>query len=332
MAEPSRGEVMAKVSVAGLTAEPGQRSQGFLRIPGITPDWEVPAVVIRGAEPGPTLAVTSGMHAAEYVPIEAVTRLTHWLDPAKLHGTVLAVLLVNTPGFFERSIYVNPRDGRNINRSFPGSPEGDPAERVAAFLLQELIEGSDGYVDAHCGDLIEALSPFALWTRAGDPAVAARSQAMATAYGLESTLGVEPDSVPGAAYASAALHGVPAIVAEVGQQGICDEPSVARHLRGLQNVLAYWGMIESVGPAPAPSEEMDRMVWMRTDISAVYHPSVQVGDRVAQGQPIGELRDIFGDVVLELRASVGGVVVFCVTALAVKAGDPLIGFGVPAGT
>jgi hypothetical protein len=323
---------MAKVSVADLTAEPGQRSQGYLRIPGITPKWEVPAVVIRGLEPGPTLAVTSGMHAAEYVPIEAVTQLTRWLDPAKLRGTLLAVLLVNTPGFYERSIYINPRDGRNLNRSFPGNPDGEPAERVAAFLLQELIVGSDGYVDAHCGDLIEALSPFTLWTRAGDPAVSAKSQAMAAAYGFEHTLGVDPDSVPGAAYASAALRGVPAIIAEIGQQGICDERSVARHLRGLQNVLAHWGMIDPVGPPPAPPEEMDQMVWMRTDISAVYHPSVKVGDRIAQGQPIGQLRDIFGDVMLELRASAGGVVVFCVTSLAVKAGDPLIGFGVPAAT
>jgi hypothetical protein len=321
---------MAKVSVADLTAEPGQRSQGFLRIPGVNPVWEVPAVVIRGLEPGPTLAVTSGMHAAEYVPIEAVTRLTRWLDPAKLRGTLLAVLLVNTPGFYERSIYINPRDGRNLNRSFPGNPNGDPSERVAAFLLQELIEGSDGYVDAHCGDLIEALSPFTLWTRAGDPKVAARSHAMAVAYGFEHTLGVEPDSVPGAAYASAALRGVPAIIAEVGQQGICDEPSVVRHLRGLQNVLANWGMIDPVGPTPAPPEEMDQMVWMRTEVSAVYHPSVQVGDRIRQGQPIGELCDIFGEVVLELSAAAGGVVVFCVTSLAVKAGDPLIGIGVPA--
>jgi hypothetical protein len=323
---------MAKVSVAGLTAEPGQTNRGFLQVPGITPAWEVPAVVIRGAQPGPTMAITSGMHAAEYVPIEAVTRLTRWLDPAHLRGTVLAVLLVNTPGFFERSIYVNPRDGRNLNRSFPGNPEGDPAERVAAFLLQELITGADGYVDAHCGDLVEALSPFTLWTRAGDAAVAAQSKAMAAAYGFEHTLGVDPDSVPGAAYASAALRGVPAIIAEIGQQGICDEPSVERHLRGLQNVLAQRGMIDPIGPAPAPPEEMDQMVWMRTDISAVYHPSVKVGDRIVQDQPIGELRDIFGDVVRELHAAAGGVVIFIVTSLAVKAGDPLIGVGVAAAT
>ncbi len=320
---------MSRVSFADLSPEPGEVRRGFVRVPGVEPAWEIPAVVIRGAEPGPTLAVTSGMHAAEYVPIEAVTRLTRWLDPSRLRGTLAAVLLVNSPGFYERSIYVNPRDGRNLNRSFPGDRQGSPAERVAAFLLEDLISGSDAYVDAHCGDLIEALSPFTLWTRAGDPEVARVSQQMSVAYGFEHSLGVEPDSVPGAAYASAALRGVPGIIAEIGQQGICDEPSVARHLGGLQNVLSTLGMIDPVRPPASAPEAMDQMVWMRTDISATYHPSVSVGERVEQGQPVGELRDIFGERLVSLEAAASGVVVFLVTALAVKVGDPLLGIGVP---
>ncbi|HUY96270.1 MAG TPA: M14 family metallopeptidase [Verrucomicrobiae bacterium] len=322
---------MGRVRVAGLTAEPGERRQGWVAIPGVEPVWEIPCVVVRGRHPGPTLAVTSGMHAAEYVPIEAVTQLARWVDPSSLRGTLLAVLLVNVPGFYERSIYVNPRDGKNLNRSFPGDPEGSPAERVAAFLLAEVIDGADAYVDAHCGDLIEALAPFTLWTKAGDPEVAAQSRAMSAAYGFERSLGVTPDSVPGAAYASAAQRGVPAIIAEIGQQGICDADSVARHLRGLQNVMAHLGMVESLGPpAPAP-EPMDRMEWMRTDISATYHPTVRVGERVTRGQPVGELRDIFGEPLRTLSAPASGDIVFLVTSLAVKAGDPLLGIGVPGG-
>ncbi len=315
---------------AQLAPEPGSVARGWVKVPRVEPAWELPAVVVRGALEGPTLAVTSGMHAAEYVPIEAVTRLTRWLDPARLRGTLAAVLVVNTPGFYERSIYVNPRDGRNLNRSFPGHPDGDPAERVANFLLEELIAPADAYVDAHCGDLIEALSPFTLWTRAGDVEVAERSRRMAHAYGFEHSLGVEPDSVPGAAYASGALRGVPGIIAEIGQQGVVDEASVGRHLRGLQNVLAHLGMIDPLGPPPPPPLEMDQMVWTRTDISATYHPRVVVGEDVEEGQVVGELRDVFGETLRTIRAQASGVVVFLVTSLAVKAGDPLLGLGVPA--
>jgi predicted deacylase len=89
-------------------------------------------------------------------------------------------------------------------------------------------------------------------------------------------------------------------------------------------------MIDSVGLAPSPPLAMDRMVWMRTTVSATYHPTVEVGDWVAEDQPVGELRDIFGDTIHKLHATAGGVVVFLVTSLAVKSGDPLLGIGVPA--
>jgi uncharacterized protein len=320
---------VSRTSVADITAEPGERAHGWAAVPGVDPAWEIPVVVNRGSEPGSTLAVTAGMHAAEYVPIEAVTRLSRTVDPKTMRGTLLTVLVVNTPGFYERSIYVNPRDGRNLNRSFPGDPKGMPSAQVAAFLLAELIVGSDAYVDAHCGDMNEAIVPFALWANAADARVREASHAMATAYGLERTMATDPDKNAEMAVGTAVLRGVPAIIAEVGQQGVCDEELVGLHLRGLQNVMAHLGMIPALGPAaPAPRELAD-MLWMRTDTSATYHPSVKVGDQVEKGQPVGQLRDFFGEPIRDLHAAASGEVVFCVTTLAVKAGDPLLGVGVP---
>ncbi len=285
-------------------------------------------MVNHGAQPGPTLAVTAGMHAAEYVPIEAVTRLSRWVEPKALRGTLLTILLVNTPGFYERSIYLNPRDGKNLNRAFPGDPAGITSELVAAFLMSELIEGSDAYVDAHCGDMNEALAPFALWANAADERVRDTSHGMARVYGLERTLAEDPVLVSDHSVGAAVLAGVPAIVAEVGQQGICDESSIGLHLRGLQNVMSYLGMIDPIGQSPIEPRELAEMAWMRTDISATYHPSVVVGEEVSQGQLVGELRDLFGDTVRQLHSVASGEVVFCVTSLAVKAGDPLLGIGV----
>ena len=68
---------------------------------------------------------------------------------------------------------------------------------------------------------------------------------------------------------------------------------------------------------------------MYADATATYHPVVAAGQVVTEGQSIGALRDIFGETVQELRAPAGGLVLFLVTALAVKKGDPLIGIGVP---
>jgi predicted deacylase len=298
----------------------------MVAVPGIDPAWEMPAVVVRGEHDGPTLAVTGGMHAAEYVSIEAVTRLSRWADPNTLHGTLIAVLIVNTPGFFQHTIYVNPVDGKDI--VFPGNPEGTASERVADFLMTELIDGVDAYIDAHCGDMIEALAPFTLWPRVGDAAVSERSHGMAMAYGLERTLGMDFKNVPGRSYAEVAATGVPAIVGEVGQQGICEEHFVQMHLRGLQNVMAYLGMVEPLGPPPAPPRELQGLAWTRTSVAGTYHPAVAVGDQVRRGQRTGELHDLFGNTIEEHLSPADGEVVFVVTALAVAAGGPLIGIGV----
>jgi uncharacterized protein len=298
----------------------------MVAVPGVEPAWEMPAVVVRGLHDGPTLVVTGGVHAAEYVSIEAVTRLSRWADPATLHGTLIAVLIVNTPGFFEHTIYVNPVDGKDL--IFPGNPEGTASERVAHFLTTELISGADAYIDAHCGDMIEALAPFTLWPRVEDGGVSERAHAMATAYGLERTLGMDLKNVPGRSYAEAAARGVPAIVGEAGQQGICDEHFVRIHLRGLQNVMAHLGMVEPLGPPPAAPRELQGLAWTRTSVAGTYHPVVAVGDRVKRGQAKGELHDLFGNTIEEHLSPADGEVVFLVTALAVAAGGPLIGIGV----
>jgi predicted deacylase len=283
--------------------------------------------VIRGTEPGPTLVVVAGIHAAEYCSIEAAIRLGRTTDPHGLAGTLIVVPLVNMPGFYERSLYVNPRDGRNINRSFPGKRDGSPAEALTNFLITELIEGADVFVDLHGGDMVESLIPFTIYRETGDPAVDARSRALAEAFDLDYMLATPADAVPGASYAAAAALKIPAIIAEVGQQGIYEQESVARHLRGLHNVLVHLKMRPGAEERLHTPQSLKRFVWLYTSVSATYHPRVQVGEEVREGELVAELRDVFGETVEALHAPATGTVLFLVTSLAVKKGDPLLAIG-----
>src|ERR1700735_2958532 len=115
----------------------------MVTVPGVEPAWEKPSVAARGQQDAPTLVVTGGMHAAEYVSIEAVTRLSRWADPATLRGTLIAVLIVNMPGFFEHTIYGNPVDGKDFGGSFPGKPAGNASRRVAGLLVNGVIAGGE---------------------------------------------------------------------------------------------------------------------------------------------------------------------------------------------
>lgn len=320
---------MSIESFADLRPGLGEAAHGMVAVPGLDPSWEIPAFVLRGASPGPSLVVTAGMHAAEYPPIEAVTRLCRTTDPGTLSGTLIGVPLVNSPAFFERTIYVNPRDGKNVNRMFPGDANGSDSERVARYLTDTLLARADAYVDVHAGDLIEALVPFTLYAKTGNQEADATSRAMAASYGLGYMLGTAIDSVPGAAYAAAAGLGVPAMIAEVGQQGVYDQASVERHVAGLRNVLGVVGLTPASAPRSDEPVDMKEFAWLRTDVSATYHPTVAVGDPVEKDAVIGELHDLFGETIRELHSPGTGNVLFLVTSLAVKAGDPLLGVGVP---
>jgi predicted deacylase len=318
---------VSRTSFASLRPQAGAVARGLVTVPGVDPPWDLPAVVIRGAERGPTLAVVAGIHAAEYCSIEAAIRLGRTTAPSELAGTLVIIPLVNTPGFYERSLYINPRDGRNINRSFPGKPDGSPAERVTHFLTHELIEGADAFIDLHGGDLVESLIPFTIYRETGDAQVDARSRDLADAFDLDYVLATPADAVPGASYAAAAALKIPALIAEVGQQGIYEQASVARHLHGLHNVLVNLGMHSGQEDRRSKPRTLTRFVWMYTSESATYHPRVGIGEHVQEGQVVAELRDVFGETVQELEAPATGAVLFLVTSLAVRKGDPLLAIG-----
>src|SRR5260370_8353151 len=79
--------------------------------------WPYFAVV--GAQAGPTFVLTAGIHAAEYTGILAAIRLGRDLQSADVKGTIVVIPLLNRPGFFERSVYINPVDGENLHPFFP---------------------------------------------------------------------------------------------------------------------------------------------------------------------------------------------------------------------
>ncbi len=317
----------SRASFAQLKPKRGARAQGFVRVPGLDPAWELPAFVIRGEEKGPTLAVTAGVHAAEYAGIAAAINAGRTVDPARLRGTMIIVPLVNTAGFYERAMYTNPRDGKNINRVFPGRANGSAAERVTHFLTQELFAGADAYIDLHGGDMIESLIPFSLYQITGKEKLDARSAELAEALDLDYILAVPSGSLQGASYAAAAALGIPALIAEAGQQGIYDKAAEARHTRGMGNVMIRLGMLDGTEQRYGIPKRLARFDWLYAKAQGLFYPGVAVGDLVQSGQAVGEVRDLFGEALQTLHADVSGPVLFLVTALAVRKGDPLMGVG-----
>src|SRR2546428_8640107 len=212
-------------------AASGERKSGYFTF-AADPDlakYSWPFFSISGRRDGPTFLITAGIHAAEYTGIDAAIRLGRLLEPSGVRGRVVIIPLLNRPGFYERSIYVNPEDNDNMNRVFPGRPDGTWSERFAHHLLNEIIVRSEYAVDLHAGDMIEDLIPFVIYRATGDERVDGRARRMVDAYGADWVVKAMPTGErPGTLYAAAAARGVAAMIADSGRIGQVDAGAGAR--------------------------------------------------------------------------------------------------------
>lgn len=308
----------------------GERARGQFTFAGDDglAKYEWPYFAIAGRDSGPTVLVTAGIHAAEYTGIEAAIRIGRDVDPARVRGILLVLPLLNRPGFYERSVYVNPEDGDNLNRLFPGDPKGKWGERFVHRLLTEIVTRCEYAIDLHAGDLIEDLTPFVIYRETGEAALDDRIRKMANAYGARWAVKSAPTGErPGSLYALAALNGVASMLAESGGRGLLIEDDVVRHVRGVENVLRAVGALEGTPEPVSPPRVVHAFEWLRSPVEGIFHCRVQVEQEVAAGDVVGELVDLVGEPLATVTAPVSGVVLFLVTSPAIKRDGLLLAIG-----
>jgi predicted deacylase len=315
------------LSVGGVTAAPGQTASGWIVVPdGADPGTRIPVSVVHGAQPGPVLALVAGTHGYEYTSIVALQRLLPRLDPKRMAGSAILVHMASPPTFYGRRIYYGP-DGKNLNRVYPGRPDGTVSERIAHALTTEVIEKSTHLADLHCGDGNESLRPYSYWMVSGQPEVDAASKEMALAFGLDHIVidRDRPRDPRASAYTAntAILRGKPAITTESGGMGLTDAASVAAQEAGVLSLLAHLKILD------APSVRVQDAIWyergevLRATATGVWWPLVEKMQSVAEGTLIGRLTDPFGAVLQEVRAPFAGEVLYVVATPPASEGEPL---------
>ena len=294
-------------------------------------NYQWPYFAVVGAHDGPTFLVTAGIHAAEYTGIVAAIQLGRALQPVDVHGTIVIVPLLNRPGFYERSVYVNPEDGQNLNRAFPGRPDGTWSERFAHHLLNDVVVQCDYAMDLHAGDMIEDLEPFVAFSQTGNADVDARTQRMVDSYGVRwATRAVPTGERPGLQYAAAAERGVAAMIAESGRCGLVEADAVQRHVDGVRNVWRTIGVLTDAPPTtPDPPHVLNRFEWLHSEHEGIFDCATRVSDEVKTGQTLGTMIDLLGNPLAAVTSPADGVILFIVTSPAIKQGGLLLGVGVP---
>lgn len=314
---------MANWTFGSLSVDAGEKIRGHLTAPGV--DTPLPVFLIHGVEDGPTVLVLGGIHGCEYSSIDAALKVGQSLQPEQVKGRVAVIPIANPDSFYARSIYVHPKDGKNLNRSFPGSADGTHAQQLARFLYDTAFDPADVLLDLHGGDMIEALVPFSIYHTTGNQVLDDAARDLAVTFGIPYVIASD-GQVPGSAYGAAAELGKLAMIAEAGQQGILS-PEASQQLQdGVYNVLRKIHLLDGA-VAPTDCQVLHQYDWYRADCTGLWYPTVACGEKVAAGQEVGRICDEFGEVVQTYHANTDGTVLFLVTSLAINEGDPLLALG-----
>ncbi|GHD06621.1 succinylglutamate desuccinylase/aspartoacylase [Streptomyces violarus] len=318
-----------QLTVGSLSAEPGTKTRGTVPADLGTLTVDIPLTLVNGARPGPRVVITAGVHGGEFTGIDAATRLAALLEPGEVRGQIVLCPVANPPAVYQGRLGVSPVDGVNINRVFPGDPEGSPTERLAAWLFAHLLDGAEAYVDLHSGGIDEVLRDFVGYRLTGNPELDARTADMARAAGIEDViLGLNADG--GNSHAAAARQGIPAILVETGKLGERD-PGIARRLvDGLYGVLTRLGALEAEARTGTAVREWVWAAGITSDATGLWYPEFSLGDDVTEGQVIGHVIDPADGREHKVHTPASGRVFYGMHGLTVAPGTELAAIAAPA--
>ena len=292
---------------------------------------KIPLSVINGAKTGPTLCVTSGLHGCEYDSIEAAIRLSNAFSPGELRGRLVILPIINIQSFLQKVPFTNPLDNVNMNRIFPGDPQGTVSRRMAHRIFSELVLQSNFLIDLHGGDLTESIQSHVMTKITGNKEIDDQSRKMVEAFDVPYVWELEVSGIPdypgypkGTITYEAPARGIPSVTAEAGEMGKLQESSVQVLFDGMVNVMRQLKMIEG-SPSPTGKKTLlQRGAVVVPKIGGLFYPTVSCGDHVDVGSKLGEVKDLRGNIKESLTSPKRGVVMSLTPLIPVNPGEFVI--------
>ncbi len=241
----------------------------------------MPIHVFRSENPGPCILFSGGLHGDEINGVEIVRRIidSSWINNLKC-GTVIALPIINVYGFnqFSRDV----PDGKDVNRSFPGSPDGSLASIVANILTDKILPHVDFGIDFHTGGASRTNYPQTRFAPI-DKRAAEIANDFAAPFTLHSGL------ISGSLRSTANDLDVPIVVFEGGESLRFDRFAIKEAVKGVKRVLIKQRMIDRKSPKPKEQLVLKNSTWVRADASGLFVPSRLSGKKVYEGQTIGKI-------------------------------------------
>jgi predicted deacylase len=275
---------------------------------------QVKALVYNAPLPGPRVLLMAGMHGDEINSVEIIRRTTQsgMLDQL-LCGTVIAISLVNIFGFlnFSRDL----PDGKDVNRSFPGSAVGSLAARLAYGLSHNILPMIDLGVDFHTGSAMKYNYPHIRFNK-GDLV----SKKLAGIF--NAPVAFAQPCIPKSLRKTAKDLKKPILVFEGGESMRLDDYALHIAQDGIQNLLIHHQMLK--GNTTSKNElHFEHSSWLRASSAGIFHAIAKPGTFVRKGEIVGEINDPFQGKPIQIKSKKNGFIVGVNYAAIVNQGDAL---------
>lgn len=274
--------------------------------------------VMRGRRPGPCLLVCAGVHGNEICGIESLRLLLKMRLLKRLKGDLIAVPIVNMPAFIARSRYMPDR--RDLNRLFPGAPQGSLGGRMAKFFVDEVVSHCTHAIDMHSGAVNRPNLPQIRISPNDE-------EAMELALAFRAPVVIESAVREGSLRETLQSKGIPSLLYEAGEANRLDQAGVRYGVRGVISVMRSLSMLPKERKPEFTRRSRtvvaEETYWERAPHGGIFSPKTELGRAVKSGEVLGIVADPFGSMEYKVKARESGVIIGCVRDAAVDEGDAL---------
>lgn len=283
------------MKIGNIETQKGKKQTGYIVMEKYCGPLQIrfPVIVASGEKENPLVVITAAQHGREINGIEVIRRVFEELDPGTMQGTVVAVPTANPLSVPMRKQDYPTEDGRyvismasgnlyNMNRNWPGEPDGTLTEMMCYTLMQELICKADCVVDLH-GWTDNSMSMA--WT-------IAENREILNAFSMPLSLISELPNHNGYLDDACRQKGIINLTAELTPQNCLSEKSVRIGLRGVKNVLKHFNIISGnmeLEPERFFLHDDSAEHQLVTEHSGLLSPSLPIGTKVKKGDILGAI-------------------------------------------
>jgi predicted deacylase len=271
----------------------------------------LPVIQYKGT-PGPSVFIGSAVHGDELTGQASLWRLYDYLKDKEIKGAITIMPVMNPDGlsFSLRGI---PGTDVDLNRLYPGRADGYISERITAKVW-EVAKKHDVVIDLHTMGLGV---PMILIDRlSGDLKV--KTGMLAEATGLTVLEEHAPEeyalqNLAASLGSVASAANIPNVTIELGGGKTIDWGSVEAGFLAMKNVLVHLGVVSGAIQKIKSSIVIREKGYCVQDVlsekGGIIEYTVNLGDWVRKGATLAKIRNLFGDVVEEVKMPEDGYII-----------------------